>query len=298
MLKVITFNAAILDVRFFGRSLHRPVAYVDARLDALALALRQTDADLVFLQELFHPDKQARLCGQLAECYPHVSGLAARGWQRRLGNELLIFSRYPLGEGRLLRFRHAPAEELRHTSKGFYHVCSDLPGLGPVNLVNFHMSAGGKHDHPQSATMESIREKQVQQMTEYLSGRKNVLLAGDLNAGLEVSTQNYRQLTRAGFQDLFVATGASGISWDPRNPLVAMGRESDLPPQRIDHVFTDAALSQRLRLHQAGIVFSDACVSTLDGPVPLSDHYGLAVEMEAHTVLNLADCPETGSGVD
>ena len=279
MLKVITFNAAILDVRIFGHSLHRPVDYIDARLDALASALQHSAADLIFLQELFHRDKQDRLCQMLEKQYPHVTGLAPSGWKLRLGSELLTLSRFPLLNGKLIRFNNAPAEELRHTSKGFYHMATELPGLGKVNLINFHMSAGGKKEHPESKQMEAIRTRQIQQVVEYTSGLDKTILAGDLNAGAEVSITNYQQLISAGFYDLFAAFGAAGISWDPANPLVIQGRESQLPAQRIDHIFTDKALFNSLMIVDAKIIFTEHSITSDNGKIPLSDHYGLAVDI-------------------
>jgi endonuclease/exonuclease/phosphatase family metal-dependent hydrolase len=174
MLKVITFNAAILDVRIFNRSFFRPVDFIPQRLHQLAIVLEQSGADIIFLQEMFHRDKQDFLCQALQKSYPYVLGHAPPGWKFRLGNELLIFSRFSLTGGRLIRFKHAPAEELRHTSKGFYHLQVELPVVGKLNLVNFHMSAGGKHGHPESGIMESIRLRQIEQLLEYTRGLRAI----------------------------------------------------------------------------------------------------------------------------
>ena len=279
MLKVITFNAAILDVRIFGHSFFRPVDYIEQRLNQLAIALDHSNADIIFLQEMFHRDNQDALCQKLKNSYPYVLGHAPSGWKLRLGNELLIFSRFPLTEGKLVRFSHAPAEELRHTSKGFYHLKIDLPVVGELNLINFHMSAGGKHEHPESAIMESIREKQIKQMIDYGRNLDKIILAGDLNAGPEASSDNYEQLLSAGYHDLFVTAGAEGISWDPDNPLVKQGTESHLPAQRIDHVFTEKNLFRHLQINDAKILFTEHEVTTRSDPVTLSDHYAVSVDI-------------------
>jgi len=279
MLKVITFNAAILDVCFFGHSFHRPVGHIELRLRRLARALEESDADIVFLQEMFHRYRQESMCRMLPKCYPFVRGFASAGWKLRLGNELLVLSRFPISDGKLIRFKDAPAEELRHTSKGFYHVQSELPKVGNVNFINFHMSAGGKHKHPQSRVMEAIRQKQIEQLLDYTRGLNKIMLAGDLNAGPETSSNNYQRFISAGYHDLFAAVAAQGISWDPANPLVARGAESHLPAQRIDHVFADKLLFDCLQVIEAKIIFTDHCVITSDSAVPLSDHYGLSVNL-------------------
>jgi endonuclease/exonuclease/phosphatase family metal-dependent hydrolase len=279
MLKVITFNAAILDVRIFGHSFFRPVDYIDQRLEQLAFALEHSNADIIFLQEMFHRDKQDALSQRLKKCYPYVLGHAPSGWKIRLGNELLIFSRFPLTEGKLVRFSNAPAEELRHTSKGFYHAQVEMPLIGKLNLINFHMSAGGKYEHPESNIMEAIRQKQIDQLLDYSRSLSNTILAGDLNAGLEVSTENYKQMLSSKCHDLFTHSGAKGISWDPDNPLVKQGSESHLPPQRIDHVFVDRSLFENLKVTDAEIIFDEHCVKTSNDAVPLSDHYGLSMNI-------------------
>ncbi|MFT5133754.1 MAG: endonuclease/exonuclease/phosphatase family metal-dependent hydrolase [Gammaproteobacteria bacterium] len=281
MFKVITFNAAILDVCIFGHSFYRPVDHIEARLQCLAASLLQTDADIIFLQELFHRDKQDSLCGMLKKSYPFVKGLAPSGWKFRLGNELLTLSRFPLLKGNLHRFAHAPAEELRHTSKGFYHLQAELPGLGTINLINFHMSAGGKHQHPESSAMETLREKQIRQLLDYVEKLDKTLLAGDLNAGPEASNRNYQQLLSAGYFDLFTDYGAKGITWDPENPLVLRGSEAHLPAQRIDHFFADETLNDCTQVAGAEIIFTEHCVGISGGHIPLSDHYALSLAMDA-----------------
>ena len=280
MLKVLTFNAAILDVRIFGRSFYRPLEHIDERLRELARQLRQSSADLVFLQEMFHHDKQKMLLRFLDAHYPHNSRLARPGWKFRLDNELLVLSRYPLARGKLLRFKSAPAEELRHTSKGFYHIETEIPGLGRLNLVNFHMSAGGKYQHPESASMERIRASQIQQLLDYFQSLDMLLLAGDLNAGQQTSVANYQQLIDAGYVDVFLAGKGTGISWDPGNALVRMGNEAHLPGQRIDHIFAGRDLLKKVQVHDAEVVFKDRLVSTAQASLPLSDHYGITARLK------------------
>lgn len=278
-LKVITFNAAILDVRLFGLSFHRPVDHIELRLEAIAKALQECGADIVFIQELFHRNRQDQLCDLLSEDYPCVYGHAAPGLNFRLGNELLTLSRQPLQDLGLVRFQQAPAEELRHTSKGFYHTRLSIPGIGPVDLVNFHMSAGGKNQHPESSIMEEIRQSQVQQLVEYCRGFELVLLAGDLNAGPHSSRKNYQHLLNNDFEDLFSAAGATGITWDPANPLVMAGTDAHLPAQRIDHVLANRSLNSRARIEEAEVVFREMIATASSGTIPLSDHYAVAVEL-------------------
>lgn len=275
MLKIITFNAALQDVRILNRSVYCPLGHIHERLTALAPALLDLDADIVFLQEVFHHKLQHALCQNLAGNYPYIAGLTSRSYGLRLGNELLTFSRYPLDKGNLIRFRQATPEELRFTSKGFYHSKISIPEIGQVDLINIHATAGGVHAHPEDDGMETIRTDQIEQILSYIRSLDRVILAGDLNAGPHTSRRNYQQLLDAGFLDLFAQASAEGVTWDPENPLVANGNEQHLPEQRIDHIFINTALSKSIRPVDAGIVLDKHCATVAGTQLPLSDHYGV-----------------------
>ena len=278
MISLLTINAAIQDIRLFARSVYCPVGHTLERLHGLAGKIRSLDPDIICIQELFHHDLQRRIHALLRDRYPHMSGLARAGFKTRLDNELLVISKFPLAPGRLVRFRHAAMEERLFTSKGYYETDVTLPKAGTIHLINFHMTAGGIHHHPESPRMEQIRALQIRQLLGLLEGNKPTLLAGDLNAGLETSRSNYDEVINRGFIDAFLGCEGKGVTWDPDNPLVADHGEGHLPAQRIDHVFMDAAASKLLVPVQARIVLQDACVS-LKGNVrvPVSDHYGVLI---------------------
>jgi endonuclease/exonuclease/phosphatase family metal-dependent hydrolase len=273
MLSILTFNAALLDVRLFKRSVYCPVDSVAERLERLAPALLSLRPDIIILQEIFHPDLQSSLHANLAGVYPHIMGGSGSGSRFRLGNELITISRFPLTDGKLIRFQHASPEERIFTSKGFHHCTALIPELGRVDLVNFHATAGGVHAHPEHDRMETIRRRQVEQILAYVQRLDKVILAGDLNAGPHTSYRNYWQVLQAGYIDSFAAAGGDGYTWDPANPLVANGREQHLPAQKIDHVFINASLSRLLMPVESWIVLNDR-------NQPLSDHYGVLCKFE------------------
>lgn len=246
----------------------------------LAEKLPETGADIICLQEAFHRPLQEALYDSIRSHYPYARGFAARGPGLRLGNELLVFSRFPLQGGKLIRFTSAAADELRHTSKGFFHVSVVTEGYGTLELVNFHTTAGGRREHPESEKMNSIRARQIGQLLDYAKHLDGAVLAGDLNAGPHSSFSNYQQLDRSGYADTFNIPGREGYTWDPANPLVAAGPEADLPPQRIDHIFLDSVLHERTHVHKAEIVLNEACVETAKGRIPLSDHYGVLASLQ------------------
>lgn len=279
MFSILTINAALQDVRLFSRSFYKPLAHVDKRMEELAIQIRKNNADLVCLQELFHSDYQRRFYSLLRPLYPYITGIASPGFKLRLGNELIILSKYPVTDEKLHRFKHATLEERLFTSKGIYSVQINTPDTGKIQIVNFHMTAGGTRQHPEHHSMESIRSNQIRQLLGILKTDMPVILAGDLNAGPEVSTYNYEQILNAGFIDAFVESGGTGVTWDPHNPLVANHRENHLPPQRIDHVFLNGAALKLFKPDKGRIVFNNPCIYISDTyTIPVSDHYGIHID--------------------
>ena len=279
MIRIVTFNAAMQDIRFLSRSLYRPVAFIRHRLAGLVRGIRDLNADIVFLQEIFHRDLQRRLYSELESVYPHGAGFAGGGFKCRLGNELLMLSKFPLYGESLIRFRRASVEERLFTSRGLYRCRTRLPGAGEVELITFHMSAGGIGRHPENRRMEALRRGQVDQLLDSACPDLPVIMAGDLNAGPHSSVSSYRALLQAGYSDAFTVGGGTGITWDPGNPLVAAGRENHLQPQRIDHVFINGKAGARLRPVNSRIVLHGPSVLLEDGrAVPVSDHYGILVD--------------------
>ena len=274
-LSILTFNAALLDVRILNRSVYCPVASVYSRAPMIARALLALQPDIIFLQEIFHYKLQKLIYSLLAHEYPYITGITTPGFKPRLGNELLTLSRFPVAGVKLMRFTRAPMEEKIFTSKGFYHSTVAIPKLGNIDLINFHTTAGGVNTHPEHTRMEDIRHSQISQLLAYAGSLDRVILAGDLNAGPQTSTGNYQQVIQAGFIDSFANEQARGFSWDPENPLVANGNESHLPAQMIDHIFISKNLAGMLRPVTANIVLTGDKDKSTQEIRPLSDHYGV-----------------------
>ena len=250
------------------------------RLSVLPGALLDLDADVLFLQEVFHNDIQKKLYRTLNNSYPYITGISKGGMKLRLGNELLTISKYPLNQGKLIRFKHASPEENLFTSKGFFHTSMIIPDMAHIELINFHMTAGGVHAHPEDDRMDAIRMQQIDQILEYSGQFKHVILAGDLNAGPHTSTTNYQRILNAGFVDLTIESGRDAVTWDNKNPLVANGEEFHLPSQSIDHIFINRTLSGELNLIESKIVLNNKCIRTNGVMIPLSDHYGVMTTLE------------------
>lgn len=282
-LSILTFNAALLDVRILNRSVYCPVDSVFSRASMIARALLALQPDIIFLQEVFHYKLQKLIHGLLVHEYPYVTGFTGPGFKPRLGNELLTLSRFPVTSVKQARFNCAPPEEKLFTSKGYHHSSAEIPRLGEIDLINFHTTAGGINAHPEHDRMEDLRHRQINQILSYAGTLDKVILAGDLNAGPQTSIRNYRQVLQAGFIDTYTEVRTDGFSWDPANPLVANGKERHLPAQKIDHIFISNSLGSMLRPLQADIVLTGATAGSAPVIQPLSDHYGVMAILQVLT---------------
>lgn len=278
MFSILTINAALQDIQILGHSVYRPITYIRQRLSGLATQIRQLDPDIVCLQELFHHNLQQQLYLLLEDRFPYACGFAKKGLKFRLGNELITLSKFSVKNDRFFRFNNAALEEKIFTNKGFFRMIVEIPGSGELQLINFHMTAGGLRHHPEHPAMEKIRSSQIRQLVNHVSSRMPVILAGDLNAGPGTSKKNYDEMIDAGFTDTFTVAGGKGISWDPDNPLIQWHGGHHLPSQRVDHVFINKVAGQIIKPSGAEIVLNHAGIRLTNGTsICVSDHYGVLV---------------------
>jgi endonuclease/exonuclease/phosphatase family metal-dependent hydrolase len=164
-LRVLTLNAH----QGFGALRRR------ALLPAIKEALRSSDADLVFLQEV---GGDAEADGRVAE--EHYERLADQAWPQHAygrnavagnghqGNALL--SRYPI-----LHWRNVDVSVGRAEPRGLLHCVVDVPAArGPLHAVCVHLGL-----------RESHRARQVDRLLALIAGQvprdAPLVLAGDFN---------------------------------------------------------------------------------------------------------------------
>jgi len=292
MFSILTLNTFLLDLRLFGwLPLYRRAPYVEARLDALTDALCEEGADVICLQEVFRPAHREILTERLGRDYPHAAGVTYPGGGH--GTGLMIFSRHPFQSVYQHPFRAARIEEKIITRPGVLEGIISIPGLGPVRILNMHLTAGGLFRHPESIATDGLRARQLEELLQLAEPGNTsetmaaTLLAGDLNAGPHSSQSNYRQVLSAGFTDTYTETGgtpraataAPAYTWDPANPVIWREVDRRLPPQRIDHVFLRPQNVQ-FRPGSARVALFEPRITVKDGlRIPLSDHYGLFAEL-------------------
>mmetsp|Transcript_173857 Transcript_173857/g.557233 ORF Transcript_173857/g.557233 Transcript_173857/m.557233 type:complete len:349 (-) Transcript_173857:633-1679(-) len=285
-MSVLIFNCGLLRARdLFGRIMFENPPFADLRFPHLARMLMDSGADLIALQEIYEDAEVASLVEQVKSVYPyHARGDNRSTLERtyKFHNGLMYISKYPFVESRLIKHAQAAPLESMFGDKCMLMVTlADTP-LGNLAVVNMHTTAGG-WNHPEK--VDSIRESELREAVEVCEeamrdGYKSLIL-GDLNMGPEASRCNYDFMLNSGYQDEVIAVkdGAAEevFTWDPMNPLNAIGPHNTCPAQRCDHIFVH---------RQANIVgsslrrmFTEAFVNSPIGPCTLSDHFGLLLSL-------------------
>jgi len=195
----------------------------------------------------------------------------------------MVRSRHPIADAESVEFRSALVEERIAIRKGLLDCRIRFPDLGTVRVINFHLVAGGLAGHPEERRGETCRSGQIDELAARAGVQDGVpvVVLGDLNAGAQASPANYEQMLEAGFRDGIAEAGGQGlVSWDPDNPLITGERNRSLPPQRMDHIFVRETGAQRLHAESAEVALSERILDFgAAPPLPLSDHYGVAVEI-------------------
>ncbi len=272
MLRILTLNTGLTRLRLFGLPLYSDVPHVDARAARLAPALRALDADIVLLQELVPGRAKRRLAAELGEHYAHTAGLAEDS--RFYGTGLLTLSRHPVEAASCTPFARQTLDEGLFGPRGAVCCTVRMPGLGPCRVVNLHVTAGGawSRDRRRAA---ACRRAQIAEAVAIASASfaGPVVLAGDFNSDSPPPAGD-------GFTDAAGAPGATGAggTWDPANPL-NRGKATG-EARRVDRIFIRRGGGRPVAVASARTVLRARIVPLPGGEtVPVSDHYGLLVEL-------------------
>ena len=272
MLRVLTFNTGLTEIRLFGAALYEDVPHVLSRAAHLAAALRTVDADIVLLQELVPQRVKKRLAATLRDLYPHHAGIAEDS--RFYGTGLLTLSRHPIESASCTPFAQQTLEEGFFGPRGMLRCTLRTPDFGGVRVINLHATAGGAYRRHRRKGAPDRRSAQIAEAIGAAAAPFDgaVVFAGDFNCSPATAPWVGRRLQEAGFTD--TAAGLSRGTWDPENPL-NRGRSTGAA-QRVDHVFVRDGGGRRVSLAEARIVLDEPAVHLPGGEMlPVSDHYGL-----------------------
>ena len=277
MLRILTFNTGLTEIRLFGAALYKDVPHVVRRATHLAPALRSVGADIVLLQELVPQRVKKRLAAELRDLYPHRAGIAED--TRFYGTGLLTLSRHPIEDATCTPFAAQTVEEGLFGPRGMLSCTVRTPGLGPCRVINLHVTAGGASRKRRRQGAPGRKSKQIAQATEAAATpfEGPVVLAGDFNSDPAKDSTTGRRLGDAGFEDaaaLLPAAARPQGTWDPSNPLNRS--KASGAARRVDHIFLRSHGDRAVAVGGVRIVLDEPAVPVPDGnPLPLSDHYGL-----------------------
>ena len=277
MVRILTFNTGLTEIRLFGAALYEDVPHVVPRAAHLAPALRGLGADIVLLQELVPQRVKKQLAAELRDLYPHSAGIDEDS--RFYGTGLLTLSRHPLEEPSCTPFAEQTLEEGLFGPRGMLSCTARTPGLGPCRVINLHATAGGAYRQRRRLGAPDRRSAQIAQAIDAAGAAFDgaVVLAGDFNSDPATDPTTDRRLNAAGFVDVAARQPDSARpqgTWDPANPL-NRSRASGAA-RRVDHIFVRPRGNHRIEASDVRIVLDESVVPVPDeGPLPLSDHYGL-----------------------
>ena len=281
MLRILTFNTGLTEIRLFGAALYEDVPHVMPRAAHLAPALRGVGADIVLLQELVPQRVKKQLAAELRDLYPHSAGIDEDS--RFYGTGLLTLSRHPLEEPSCTPFAEQTLEEGLFGPRGMLSCTARTPGLGPCRVINLHATAGGAYRKRRRQGAADRRSAQIAEAIDAAGAAFDgaVVLAGDFNSDPAADPTTHQHLSTAGFSDVAAhlpeAARPRG-TWDPSNPL-NRGRASGAT-RRVDHIFVRPLGDRGVEASDVRIVLDESVVPVPDGgPLPLSDHYGLLVTL-------------------
>ena len=157
MLRILTLNTGLTEIRLFGAALYEDVPHVPARAAHLAEALRGVDADIVLLQELVPQRVKVRLAAELRDLYPHSAGIAEDS--RFYGTGLLTLSRDAMTDASCTSFAQQTLEEGLFGPRGMLACTVRTPDLGPVRVINLHATAGGRLSAEAAAGCARLAER-------------------------------------------------------------------------------------------------------------------------------------------
>lgn len=276
-LTILSLNAGLLIYDLIRIPFFTPVPYLKERLLCLPSEILKEDADIIFLQEVYHIKHKKFLERSLKKTYPYFFYIH-KGHKISMENGLVIFSKYLLNETSFVPFQQMRFEEKLFSKMGYLRTSISFSQL-PLVFYNVHFTAGGLLG-PEHKQAEALRAKQINQLMQDLKkySDERSVIAGDFNCGPDVSSANYEALIKEGFINL----NTKLLTWDPLNPLNRNGIHKDCPPQSIDHVFLNKKDFFGLKSYEAWRVFDKPVVKTKQELLTLSDHYGLKVRLQFH----------------
>jgi endonuclease/exonuclease/phosphatase family metal-dependent hydrolase len=255
------------------------------RLPQIPGALGRLDADVIALQEAFDV-RFRRFTLQSLGAFESGEGASCEAERRYWGKKdctggLLTLSRFPIIAERFHAHELSPSARLdeRMGGKGLM-MTTIMTGIGPVEIANIHLYAG------RAEAAEEERMGQISRFAEVLGAGdpdRPVVIVGDLNlvhpsledlgSGLPPS-KVYRFLVDSlGFVDTRPQVGESDLTYDG-----ATNQHADVWYNRFEGRQAFDYIMYRVPARFEVVV--EERTRVLEGPPPLSDHYGTFAQLQ------------------
>ena len=268
---IITYNVGLFYAMHFGRVLGPhfmcPVGKFWERRLLQPRELIKTGADILCLQEVYHQDDKAWYVSQLQDEYPYYR-FDDRKWGLRAGNDLMIFSKYPITKHILYQQRERPGIEF-FSRNGFTISHLDIDGYEVV-VTHTHATIGGWPYTDNWAHACWLRGQQFDRMLDRASAAGSTILLGDLNCGPWSCPNNFEQLLAAGYSDVWTDAERAKTVTYPGESEHEHHLFSDTHPEQLDHLIYK---SDQLELVSKKLVMTKEL-----GNPHLSDHFGIKAE--------------------
>lgn len=267
--KILTFNTGLMELSVGSLSFDF-VPHVEERAVLLLDALLEADADVVCLQEIFRREDM-ELLRTLSGVYPHMYFSDHENPLKRSG--LCILSKNSFSVEKVMKFKTVGFEKF--VKKGAVKILLTEGPYSGTEIVNVHFPYGGFGSYSQTipSTVRK-REKNIRHMHKRIhSESSTVVVAGDFNFGPTISPQNMRSIKALGYEEI----SNGDITWDVENPLNRLFPAS--VSVVIDHIFINKKRDSEFSVIESKRIF-DMPFETKNGPLFLSDHFGLLCEFE------------------
>jgi endonuclease/exonuclease/phosphatase family metal-dependent hydrolase len=281
-----TYNAGLIELQLFGKTVFTFAPHVAQRSLALPNLLKNSGCDVICLQEVFDRSHAEYLQSELMSVYPYQ--YFPRTYRPKIFDTGLAFlSKYPLQNTEVNFFSDQLLEEKIFAPKGYITARFIAPQFGAVSIVNCHTTAGGSKHHPESSITDSCRQNQLAELAKVSEDSAKygdvAMIAGDLNCGPEASFENFNALINEGYSDAvakwYLGKGTAPVTWDPNNPLNVNSPHKTSPPQRIDHILI-ANSSPKIDVIDVTKIGADATIQVKSSAmITVSDHYGFVVTL-------------------
>jgi len=244
----------------------------DQRLDWICEYIKNSDLEIIQLQEVFNDKAIEKIQAKLRSTYPYM--ILPRGKRFHFKNGLMVLSKHPVKLEKAIFF---DAKKLHDAfvSKGAILYSAQI-GHESIMLLNTHMQA----DYP-VATSEVVRQEQLLQIYSelihpYAYLNKPLVMAGDFNF-TEYSLEYKFLYDLFPVVDLKAKLQKSYATFNNENYW-----NRDQKSENLDHIF----LFDKNQMVQ--LVDLNLLKVLKDGVIDYSDHYGLTATFDLQMNLSIA----------